>query len=149
MRARPTGISRSCPAPLAPGFLRCPLDAAVADARFHEGLGQVAHFPFHHALARLRIAGTTSHKRAAEVVHALYLEMARAFGCDREGRPYNLLLTRDWLLFVPRVRAHWERVGVNGLGFAGCLLVRGPEQLEALRAHGPMNVLRDVAVSLA
>ena len=135
------------PAPLAPGFLRSPIDAAVSDARFQEGMGRIEAFGFHHALARLRIAGAASHKRAAEVMHGLYLAMARAFGCDKPERPYNLLLTRDWMLFVPRVRAHWERIGVNGLGFAGCLLVRGPEQLAALRAHGPLNVLRDVSVS--
>lgn len=136
------------PAPLAPGFLRTPIDAAVADARFDEAMGRVEVFPFHHALARLRIAGTASHKRAAESIHGLYLAMARAFGCDKPERPYNLLLTRDWMLFVPRVRAHWGRIGVNGLGFAGCLLVRGAEQLEALRQHGPLSVLRDVSVGL-
>ncbi len=136
------------PAPVAPGFLRSPIDAAIADARFTDGMGRVEAFAFHHALARLRIAGAASHKRAAEIIHALYLAMARAFGCDKPDRPYNLLLTRDWLLFVPRVRAHWQRIGVNGLGFAGCMLVRGPEQLAALRAHGPLNVLRDVSVSL-
>jgi ATP adenylyltransferase len=137
------------PAPLAPGFLRSPIDAVVADARFHDGMGRVEAFDFHHALARLRIAGAASHKRAAEVIHGLYLAMARAFGCDKPDRPYNLLLTRDWMLFVPRVRAHWERIGVNGLGFAGCLLVRGSEQLDELRAHGPLKVLREVSVSLA
>jgi ATP adenylyltransferase len=137
------------PAPLAPGFLRSPIDAVVADARFDDGMGRVEAFDFHHALARLRIAGAASHKRAAEVIHGLYLEMARAFGCDRPGRPYNLLLTRDWMLFVPRVRAHWERIGVNGLGFAGCLLVRGSDQLDELREHGPLKVLREVSVSLA
>ena len=136
------------PAPLAPGFLRCPVDAAVADARFSEGLGRIEAFAFHHALARLRIAGAASHKRAAEILHGLYLEMSRAFGCDKPGRPYNLIVTRDWMLFVPRLQAHWERVGVNGLGFAGCLLVRSPEQLEEVRAHGALSVLRDVSVAL-
>ena len=134
------------PAPLAPGFHRTPIDAVIADARFDESMGRVPVFPFHHAVARLRIAASSGLETAARVLHALYLEMARAFGCDRPGRPYNLVATRDWMLLVPRTRAGCDRIGVNGLGFAGCLLARGPDQLEDLRRHGPLHILRDVAV---
>ena len=136
------------PAPLAPGFLRAPVDAAIADARFDAVMGRVEAFSFHHALARLRIAGAASPQRAAEILHALYLEMTRAFGCHRPDRAYNLLVTRDWMLFVPRVRAHWGGIGVNGLAFAGCLLARSAEQVDEVRAHGPLAVLSGVCVSL-
>ncbi len=61
--------------------------------------------------------------------------------------PYNLLVTREWMLLVPRSRECWARISVNALGFAGSLFVRERRQMHAIKAHGPMNVLRSVAVS--
>jgi ATP adenylyltransferase len=59
--------------------------------------------------------------------------------------PYNLLLTRDWLLVVPRSQEKIDDVSVNALGFAGSLFVRRKEQIEQLRAYGPLALLAAVA----
>lgn len=58
--------------------------------------------------------------------------------------PWNLLATRDWLLVVPRRAEAFEGMSVNALGFAGSLLVKSKDQLERLRALGPLEVLRAV-----
>jgi ATP adenylyltransferase len=67
------------------------------------------------------------------------------------GTPsYNVVLTRRHLLLAPRAREHFvlratgERLPVNALGFAGLLLVKSPPELEAVRAEGPVHVLRGV-----
>lgn len=60
--------------------------------------------------------------------------------------PYNLLLTRQWLLLVPRRRERWQGVSVNALGFAGSLLARERARIDALRAIGPLAVLRAVSL---
>jgi ATP adenylyltransferase len=61
---------------------------------------------------------------------------------------YNLLLTRRWLMIVPRTRECWEqgelKLSINALGFAGSLLLRSAEQFEAVRAAGVANLLRAV-----
>ena len=64
------------------------------------------------------------------------------------GAPYNLLVTRGWMLLVPRRQEHYETVSVNALGFAGSLYVRNSAELELVRRAGPMNVLRSVAVPI-
>jgi len=71
-----------------------------------------------------------------------YLEALAAY--ERSG--YNLVATRDWMLFVPRRRDSFESISVNGLGFAGAFLVKDHEELERLRRVGPMTVLREVAL---
>ncbi len=59
---------------------------------------------------------------------------------------YNLLVTREWMLLVPRSRECLEHVSINALGFAGSLFMRERRQMRAIKIHGPMNVLRSVAV---
>lgn len=63
--------------------------------------------------------------------------------------PYNLLMTRDWLLIVPRRKEYFEgefegRISVNSLGFCGSLFVRDESQL-AYVEKDPMAVLAHVS----
>jgi len=132
--------------PLVAGAAVAPVDAALEEARFDGPVG-CAPLPFLHAVARVSRLAELSVAPASHALAALAREMARAFGCDRPGRPYNLLLSRDWMLFVPRAREKWEGVSVNALGFAGTLLVRDRQALERVRAAGPLAVLRHVGVS--
>ncbi|MBS0554336.1 MAG: phosphorylase [Proteobacteria bacterium] len=60
--------------------------------------------------------------------------------------PYNLLVTRDWLLLVPRRCEKWRHVSVNSLAYAGSLFARTPQQIEELREAGPLAVLSAVGL---
>lgn len=133
--------------PLVAGAATTPIDAVLDDARFDGPVGSAPALPFLHAFARLRSLVDLPLAEAAAALASLYAEMARAFGCNLPGRPSNLLLTREWMLFVPRAREKWEGVSVNALGFAGSLLVRDRDALARLRAAGPLAALRHVGVS--
>ena len=136
------------PTPIADPPLATPFDAVQADAHFDGGIGRIASLPFLHGLGRLRAIANQPPAEAAEVLLGLYRQLARAFGCHRHGQPYNLLVCREWMLIVPRARAQWRGVNVNGLGFAGALMAAGREELEVLRREGPLRVLAHVAVPL-
>jgi len=135
------------PTPLGRGPRPTPIEPLLDDARFDAPLGRAPGLPFLHAIARLRSCQRQATGDAARALSALYHEMARAFGCDREGRPYNLLVTREWMLFVPRAREGPSGLSLNALAFAGALFVRGQEQLERVRAAGPMSLLREAGVA--
>jgi len=60
--------------------------------------------------------------------------------------PYNLLVTRDWMMVVPRRQDSYQGIPVNALGFAGSLLVKNAEQMALLKALGPMAILQQVAL---
>lgn len=64
---------------------------------------------------------------------------------QRQAGPYNLLMTRRWMLLVPRSRERFGTISVNALGFAGSLFVRDDAELRALREAGPMRLLQAVA----
>jgi ATP adenylyltransferase len=63
--------------------------------------------------------------------------------------PYNLLVTRRWLMVIPRRREHVAGLSINALGFAGTLLAGDDRQMRALRAIGPIAALRSVAMEPA
>jgi ATP adenylyltransferase len=64
---------------------------------------------------------------------------------ERQSGAYNLLVSRRWMLVVPRTRGAWDTVPVSALCFAGVLFVRGEEDAARLRAAGPLQVLAGVA----
>jgi ATP adenylyltransferase len=135
------------PPPVGEGPLRAPMEALLDEARFDAALGRIERLPYLHALAKLRPDAAQTPSEMAGVLQSLYREMLRAFGCERGDRPYNLLITRDWMLFAPRTRERWESTSVNALGFAGALLVRDEDELARVREVGPMQLLRHVGVA--
>ena len=104
--------------------------------------------PFTHAFARIEP------QASAPALHAVYRELLQRCGIsgvavsegEYQSAAYNLLVRRSWMLVVPRSRACFESISVNALGFAGSLFVRSREELECIRAVGPMQVLRAVTM---
>jgi ATP adenylyltransferase len=79
---------------------------------------------------------------------AHYDRMIDGFGLragSDQAAPYNLLVTRNWMMMVPRREAGLPGIPVNGLGFAGALLVRDRDCLAQLQEIGPLNLLARVA----
>jgi ATP adenylyltransferase len=133
--------------PVGVGPERTPLEPLLADARFDGPLGSVEALPFLHTVARLDERSSPGSPGAAAVALASYRAMLRRVGLDtRAPRPYNLLVTREWMFLLPRTRGFFRAIEVNALGFAGALLVRNQEQLAFLRREGPMTLLRNVAL---
>ena len=123
------------------------MEALLDEARFDADLGRIERLPYLHALAKLQPDAAQTPSEVAGVLQSLYREMLRAFGCERGDRPYNLLITREWMLFAPRSREKWEATSVNASGFAGALLVRDEDELARVRSVGPMQLLRHVGVA--
>jgi ATP adenylyltransferase len=80
------------------------------------------------------------------MLQAVGMESGETPRSERQKGPYNFLATREWMLLVPRSEEFFDGTSVNSLGFAGALLVRSREEMERLKAHGPMRLLRSVAV---
>ncbi|KND01842.1 uncharacterized protein SPPG_03632 [Spizellomyces punctatus DAOM BR117] len=57
---------------------------------------------------------------------------------------YNMIMTREFMMVVPRRVERAFGVSVNSVGFAGMLLVKNEEQLEVVKRVGPMEVLKEV-----
>ena len=116
--------------------------------------GRLVSLPFAHAMTGLdplllrRPAGAAaaSHEHYLSMLDRLGIAAARTEG-GTQPAPYNLLVSRNWMLMVPRSRERFTTISVNALGFAGSFFLRSERELATLRRVGPMNVLRAVAIS--
>jgi ATP adenylyltransferase len=70
------------------------------------------------------------------------------------GKPsYNVIMTLEHMHLIPRrsdtyaVAETGRRIGVNSLGFAGHLLAKSQDELEAVTSEGILNILKGVALS--
>ncbi len=140
------------PFPLGPDP-RPPLESLFTMSRRPPTITRSPHLPFAHAL--LGLPPPSRHRReTARALLEAYETCLEATGVSREmgpkgelcSTPYNLLLTRRWMLLVPRRKEHFGTISVNSLGFAGTLLARGPGELSLIREAGPMEILRAVAL---
>ena len=105
-------------------------------------MGTVASFDFRHAVAD--VLDLTSGGGAGGTLLALYFDLRRRVGLQKERDAYNLLLTREWMFLAPRSEESYEGVEINSLGFAGSLLLRRPEQVELVRRVGLPKLLAAV-----
>jgi ATP adenylyltransferase len=142
------------PLPLAPRLPAVPTQILLDRARYSGASGRSPDLPFVHALGRVDPGWLGAASGAGAESRERYLALLRAVGLlgdtGPESRrwpdPYNLLVTRDWMLVVPRSRESCRSISINALGFAGSLLVWNREQLEAVKAVGPLRMLAHVAV---
>jgi ATP adenylyltransferase len=142
------------PLPLADDDTQVPIEPLLAAAPAHARADGVPGLPFRNSFIRLAPAMFGDPESAAEMLAEHYRGLCAACGIEgrvedgamRQSAPYNLLLTRKWMLLVPRLHECVDGISMNALGFAGCLFVRDDAQMRLVVERGPMALLRAVAV---
>ncbi|MGG1948629.1 phosphorylase [Trinickia sp. NRRL B-1857] len=139
------------PLPLGDAGQALPIDVLIDAASPEPAIGRLPGLPFDHAFARL-VPGSVSEmadqalERYRTLLGTVGLGALKVAGRDHQSGPYNLLVTPKWMLLVPRSAEQVEGIAVNSLGFAGSLFVRNAQEMETVRAIGPMTLLRRVAL---
>ncbi|MDT9338640.1 phosphorylase [Trichodesmium erythraeum 21-75] len=140
------------PLPMIPSGEKIPIDRAIATAKFNNGIGITSQFPFRHAIAKLDVAWVHSPVESAAEILEFYLTLLKAVGIEsrdgmngKQSGHYNLLVTGEWMLVVPRSYEYFQSISVNSLGFAGALLVKNQEQMNIIKEQKPLTILRHVA----
>lgn len=139
------------PLPFIPEECHLPIKSAIANAVFNDYMGTIPQFPFRHAIALLNLIESDSPTEAAEKMLACYYSLLQAVGLKVDSRnpiqsgAYNLLVTKEWILVVPRSNESFFSISINSLGFAGSLFVGDREQIKLLAEITPMTILSKVA----
>ena len=121
-----------------------PISPLLKAAKLENSLGTIQEFPFLHALTTFNCG------ESAEVTLEKYHTLLKTVGIkplenNMQSGAYNLLITRKWMLVVPRKQEEIDDISINSLGFAGALLVKNSEQMQLLKAIEPINILSKVA----
>mmetsp|Transcript_9445 Transcript_9445/g.57624 ORF Transcript_9445/g.57624 Transcript_9445/m.57624 type:complete len:324 (+) Transcript_9445:237-1208(+) len=99
-------------------------------------------FPFVNFACKLNALMSTSQ------VHHQYRALLDKMALQVKASPlsYNLLLTTEWMMAVPRRQESAGPVSVNALGFAGTFLLRSEEEISYIRNLGCLAVLQIVSM---
>ena len=128
-----------------------PMDALLERSAPDGRVTTVPGLPFRHAFCRCDTRAFGGDERLA----ARYRELLAAAGIGTvahegvacQSAPYNLLVTREWMLLVARTREHFGRISINALGYAGSIFVKNDDELAQVRDAGPMAVVKAVAAA--
>lgn len=115
-------------------------------------LAAAPQLPFAHSIVYWHPTDLEDLDRLADQSLAWYDAMLRQHQLGRPANPgqhiersYNLLVTRRWMLLVPRSQECFHHISLNSLAFAGALLVQDRAQFDELRKHRPLAALQAVA----
>jgi sulfate adenylyltransferase (ADP) / ATP adenylyltransferase len=127
---------------------RLPIEPLLRSVKMSGATGMAPDLPFLHAYAPMNPAWLDPQRDEASSLLACYRSLLRVVGLSVEAPsiPYNLLVTRQSILLIPRSQEFVDGVSINALGFAGALLVKDAAQLAMLRKQGPMTALQHVAL---
>lgn len=140
------------PLPLAAGEQGVPMEPLIREA-LSTSCAQSSPLPFRHAvcdLPREWLDDPTGAACAACHSYSHLLEASELIGGSTVRSatglpPYNLLMTREWMLLIPRSHESWRDISINALGYAGSFFLRRREQVSDVESYGPMNVLSTAA----
>lgn len=145
---------QTVPLPMEGGADQLPITPLLNTMITHPVYRKLSRFPrlpWEHGAVKLRYKPGDS-ATMAEQTYEGYCNGMDAFEVFKNGKislmPYNLLITREWLLVIPRRCDDFRGISVNALGFAGSFFVSNQTELEILRQTGPLNLLKSVAYPL-
>ncbi|OGW40807.1 MAG: phosphorylase [Nitrospirae bacterium RBG_13_39_12] len=142
------------PLPLFSEGPEIPIEPLLTGVSSEERLSIISGFPFLHVFARLENDIMASPSNAARRTFELYsamlshacLESPSSNAIKIQSAPYCLLITRKWMLLIPRFKEFFDSISINSLAFAGSFFVRNKEQMDTLKKYGPMTALNSVAL---
>ena len=88
--------------------LPLPISKAIAKIQFDNGLGKLACFPFHHAIAQLDFLTWSDPIVAGQAMLDWYYSLLKQVGLtpnshtSKQPGAYNFLATREWMMLIPR-----------------------------------------------
>jgi ATP adenylyltransferase len=137
------------PFPLIPELIKTPIDTIIKTVEYHENIGKIPCFDFIHGISKIELQDNQNileiAQKSLEIYHHLLKALEISIKSQDKPDPYNLLITREWMMIIPRSQDKYKSISINSLGFAGALLVKNEEQMNTLKQLKPLTILQKVA----
>ena len=84
----------------------------------------------------------------SQKLESYYVESMKKLKDKKDFEDYNLILTSEWMLIVPRSKEKaFDLFSLNAVAFSGSIVVKDENQLIEVFKHKPLNILRSVGFS--
>ena len=100
-------------------------------------------------LKKSMVVSNFNFQENSSYIYNLYLKLTKKIGLgdpvnDEKPRyPYNILITNNWIAIIKRKKDHLYGFSVNGLGFAGYLVITEKSDINYLKKFGPEKLLEN------
>ncbi|KAJ5098088.1 hypothetical protein N7532_005089 [Penicillium argentinense] len=106
--------------------------------------------PFVHFLQRfrdLREGHITSSDQLLWVYQRLLQQTRESLKIDQDPCPHNVVLTKRWIVIVPRTTKVFKGITSNAPGMLGSVYISNHDQLRAWKEVGPTKALAELGLS--
>lgn len=113
--------------------------------------------PYQYSLEKHKIAASATSDDAGNRLHRVYLEHVRSaarslcISDPTKGEvssvvPHNMILTKDWVMTIPRRAAGVGAATANSAGMLGLIWVPSEEVVKLWEEIGPLEVWKELGV---
>jgi ATP adenylyltransferase len=138
------------PYPLVPEIDDIPLNHLILSNKNQEKITTLKALPYLQGIAFFEGISEKSVEEAGKITSEYYNQLLDKLNIKiEENKPsqdYNLLITKDWMMIIPRSQEKFDSISINSLGFAGALLVKNDAELQLLLKYKPLEFLTKVGV---
>ncbi|PVH94701.1 hypothetical protein DM02DRAFT_572482 [Periconia macrospinosa] len=106
-----------------------------------EGIYSVQEIPFKHAIHRL--PETVNESTLVNTYHNLLSHLSLG-----QEAPHNFILTKTWILVIPRIRGRVGNLAANAAAMVGMVWVTSEEEYQGWTAQDPMTLLPSFGVQI-
>jgi ATP adenylyltransferase len=139
------------PYPLVDEIDTIPIDDLVLSNKKEDKIINLKSFPYLQAVAFFEDITHKSPEELGKITLDYYYQLLEKLNINiKDNKPlihYNLLITKSWMMIIPRSKEKMKSISINSLGFAGALLVKNEEELELLLKHKPLEILAKVGLN--
>ncbi|BAQ66282.1 DUF4922 domain-containing protein [Geminocystis sp. NIES-3709] len=138
------------PYPLAKEIETIPINDLVLSYKNTQEIISLPEFPYLHSIAFFGNIKEKSSEELGKITLENYHKLLEKLNINIENnkpfKNYNLLITKHWMMLIPRYQEKFMSISINSLGFAGAFLVKNTEQLNLIKESNLLEILAEVAI---
>lgn len=136
------------PYPLAQEIETIPINDLVLSYKNTQEIITLKELPYGHSIVFFDNQQSSEKlaKITLEYYHQLLNKLKIKIEDNKPSQNYNLLITKDWMMIIPRSQEKYQSISINSLGFAGAFLVKNKEQLNLIKDSTLLKILAKVSL---
>lgn len=140
------------PYPLAKEIETIPINDLVLSYKNSQEIVTLKELPYLHSIEFFEDIKNKSCEELGQITvekyHKLLDRLNIKIENNKPSQNYNLLITKDWMMIIPRTQEKYQSLSINSLGFAGAFLVKNEELLNLIKESNLLKILAKVGVKI-